>query len=49
MAKAILYAILLLSTFMSGCFFVDRDRDRDRHHDREYHEDRHEEHHEGRY
>jgi len=30
MSKAIVYAILVFSTFMCGCIYHDRDRDRDR-------------------
>ena len=30
MSKAIVYAILVFSTFMCGCIYHDRDQDRDR-------------------
>ena len=52
MAKAILYAILVISSFVSaGCIYEDRDRDRHRDRDRisDEREERHEEHHEDRH
>ena len=42
MSKAIVYAILIFSTFMGGCVYHDRDRDEGR--DRVFIEDRREGH-----